>query len=129
MQRTFLDMNRYQWTVLFAAWLGWGFDVFDSILFNFVAPNCVPTLLGLEIGSPEARAATLKWTGIVTSLLLVGWALGGILFGKIADRIGRTRTLLITMLLYSVGTAACAAVPNMELLLVCRFIASLGIGG
>jgi MFS family permease len=115
--------------VLFAAWLGWGFDVFDSILFNFVAPNCVPTLLGLEIGSPEARAATLKWTGIVTSLLLVGWALGGILFGKVADRIGRTRTLLITMLLYSVGTAACAAVPNMELLLVCRFIASLGIGG
>jgi MFS family permease len=129
MQRTLLDMNRYQWTVLFAAWLGWGFDVFDSILFNFVAPNCVPTLLGLEIGSPEARAATLKWTGIVTSLLLVGWALGGILFGKVADRIGRTRTLLITMLLYSVGTAACAAVPNMELLLVCRFIASLGIGG
>jgi hypothetical protein len=37
-----LDMNRYQWTVLFAAWLGWGFDVFDGLLFNFVAPNCVP---------------------------------------------------------------------------------------
>ena len=127
--RTFLDMTRYQWTVLLAAWLGWGFDIFDSILFNFVAPNCVPTLLGLPIGSPEARAATLNWTGIVTSVLLLGWGLGGILFGKIADRIGRTRTLLLTMLLYSLGTAACAAVPNIESLLVCRFIASLGIGG
>src|SRR3954452_11799868 len=50
--RGFLDMNGYQWTVLFAAWLGWGFDVFDGLLFNFVAPNCVPTLLGLTIGSP-----------------------------------------------------------------------------
>ena len=56
-------MNRYQWTVLFAAWLGWGFDVFDGLLFNYVAPNCVPTLLGLPIGSPAAKAATLQWGG------------------------------------------------------------------
>ena len=63
-------MNRYQWTVLFAAWLGWGFDVFDGLLFNYVAPNCVPTLLGLPIGSPEAKPATLHWTGILTSILL-----------------------------------------------------------
>ena len=53
-------MNRYQWTVLFAAWLGWGFDVFDGLLFNYVAPNCVPTLLGLPIGSAAAKAATLQ---------------------------------------------------------------------
>lgn len=127
--RTVLDMNGYQWTVLFAAWLGWGFDVFDSLLFNFVAPNCVPTLLGLPIGSPEARAATLQWTGIITAVLLLGWAAGGILFGRIADRIGRTRTLLLTMALYSLGTAACAAVPNIWALIACRAVASLGIGG
>ena len=42
-----LGFSRYQWTVLFAAWLGWGFDVFDGLLFNYVAPNCVPTLLGI----------------------------------------------------------------------------------
>ena len=54
-----LGLNRYQWTVLFAAWLGWGFDVFDGLLFNYVAPNCVPTLLALPIGSPEAKSATL----------------------------------------------------------------------
>ena len=67
-------MTRYQWTVLVAAWLGWGFDVFDAFLFNYVAPNCVPALLGLEIGSPEAKQATLYWTGLLTSLLLLGWA-------------------------------------------------------
>lgn len=124
-----LDMNGYQWTVLFAAWLGWGFDVFDGLLFNFVAPNCVPTLLGLTIGSPEAKAATLQWTGILTSVLLVGWAVGGILFGQVADRIGRTRTLMLTMLLYALGTAACAFAPNLWVLGLFRIIASLGIGG
>jgi MFS family permease len=128
-RRRVLDMDGYQWTVLFAAWLGWGFDVFDGLLFNFVAPNCVPTLLGLEIGTPEARSATLRWTGMLTSLLLLGWAFGGILFGRIADRIGRTRTLLLTMLLYSIGTAACAFAPNLWWLAFFRLIASLGIGG
>src|SRR5437773_5909906 len=83
-----LDMNAYQWTVLFAAWLGWGFDIFDGLLFNYVAPTCVPTLLHLKIGSAEAGAATLRYGGIITSILLVGWALGGIIFGRVCDRIG-----------------------------------------
>ena len=43
--RTFMDMNGYQWTVLFAAWLGWGFDVFDGLLFNFVVPGVGKLLL------------------------------------------------------------------------------------
>jgi MFS family permease len=127
--RTVLDMNGYQWTVLFAAWLGWGFDVFDGLLFNYVAPNCVPTLLGLTIGSPEAKKATLLWGGILTSILLVGWSVGGIIFGQIADRIGRTRTLMVTMLLYALGTAACAAAPNIWVLMAFRIVGSLGIGG
>jgi MFS family permease len=128
-KRTVLDMDGYQWTVLFAAWLGWGFDVFDGLLFNYVAPNCVPTLLGIPLGTPEAKAATLWWTGVLTSVLLLGWAVGGVIFGRLADTLGRTRTLLLTMALYSLGTAACAAAPNIWVLLLCRIVASLGIGG
>lgn len=124
-----LSLTRYQWAVLFAAWLGWGFDIFDGVLFNYVAPNCVPTLLGLTIGSPEAKQATLFWTGLLTSMLLIGWAIGGVMFGWVADRIGRTRTLLLTMLIYAIGTAACAFAPNIWALMAFRFIASLGIGG
>lgn len=124
-----LGLTRYQWLVLFAAWLGWGFDIFDGLLFNYVAPNAVPTLLGLEIGSPEAKKATLYWTGVLTSILLIGWAAGGVLFGWVSDRIGRTKTLMVTMLLYSLGTAACAFAQNMEMLIFFRIIASLGIGG
>lgn len=124
-----LRLTRYQWIVLFAAWLGWGFDIFDGLLFNYVAPNVIPTLLGLEIGSPEARSATLYWTGLITAIFLVGWAVGGVLFGPISDRYGRKRVLLITMVLYAVGTALCAFVTTIEQLIVCRIIASLGIGG
>src|SRR3954462_13039967 len=93
-RRTFLDMNGYQWTVIFAAWLGWGFDVFDGLLFNYVAPNCVPTLLGLAIGSAEAKAATLQWTGILTSVLLIGWAIGGGSFCNRGEPPVRNRKLL-----------------------------------
>src|SRR6188508_1613439 len=127
--RTVLDMNRYQWTVLFAAWLGWGFDVFDGLLFNFVAPNAVPTLLDLPIGSAAAKAATFRWTGVLNAILLIGWGAGGILFGHVADRIGRMRTLMLTMLLYAIGTAACALATNMWMLMAFRVLASLGIGG
>ena len=124
-----LGMTKYQWLVLLAAWLGWGFDVYDGLMFNYVSSNCIPTLLHIKIGSPEAAIQTLHWTGILTSLLLVGWGIGGILFGKVADRLGRSRTLMLTMVVYSIGTAACAFSHNIPMLIVFRLVASLGIGG
>src|SRR4029450_7242588 len=105
-------MNRYQWTVLFAAWLGWGFDVFDGLLFNYVAPNCVPTLLGLPIGSAGGKGGARRRGG--------ARAWSDIVCGQIADRIGRTRTLLLTMLMYALGTAACAAAANIWMLIAFR---------
>ncbi|MFN8544848.1 MAG: MFS transporter [Candidatus Binatia bacterium] len=122
-------MTRYQWTVFAAAWLGWGFDVFDGLLFNFVAPVCVPRLLGIAPGDPAGAARVTAVTGTVTAALLVGWATGGILFGFVTDRLGRSRTLLITMLTYAGATAACALAPDIWTLAALRFVASLGIGG
>ena len=127
--RGFLGFSGYHWLVIAAAWAGWGFDVFDALLFNFVAPNCVPVLLGLPAGSPEAHSATVFWTGLMSSMLLVGWAVGGVLFGWIADRIGRKHALFATVALYAVGTALCAASTNIWQLVAFRGLASLGIGG
>lgn len=58
-----LGFSAYEWLVIAAGWAGWGFDVFDAVLFNFVAPNCIPTLLHLPHGSPAAHAAVVVLTG------------------------------------------------------------------
>jgi MFS family permease len=125
----FLGFSSYHWLVIAAAWAGWGFDVFDALLFNFVAPNCVPVLLGLHPGAPGTHAATVFWTGAITSILLVGWAAGGVLFGWVADRIGRKQALFATVALYAAGTALCAVATSIWQLIAFRVLASLGIGG
>jgi MFS family permease len=124
-----LGLSGYHWIVLIAAWLGWGFDVFDALLFNFVAPNAVPTLLHIPLGTPEARQATVFWTGVLTSILLIGWAAGGLAFGWFADRYGRKRALFVTIALYACGTALCAIATDIWQLVLFRVLASLGIGG
>ena len=126
---TVLGFTGYHWLVIGAAWAGWGFDVFDALLFNFVAPNCVPVLLHLPPGSAAAREATVFWTGTITSILLVSWAAGGVLFGWVGDRIGRKRTLFATIAIFAVGTALCAVATNIWELILFRTLASLGIGG
>ncbi len=127
--RTLWGLTGYHWLVIAAAWLGWGFDVFDALLFNFVAPNAVPTLLGLPLGSPQAREATVYWTGNLTALLLVGWAAGGIVFGWFADRYGRQRAMVLTILIYALGTTLCAFATSIWQLALFRGVTSLGIGG
>ncbi|MFO0569634.1 MAG: MFS transporter [Polyangiaceae bacterium] len=122
-------LGRREWLVLGAAWLGWGFDAFDGILFNFVSALCVPSLLGIPPGSPQARPAIVFYTGALSSVLLLGWAVGGILFGRLTDKIGRTRTMMLTMLTYALGTAASAFAPNMAVFAALRFVVALGIGG
>jgi len=122
-------LTSYQKYVVFCAWVGLGFDLMDSILFNFIAPIAIPNLLGLAPASPEGKAATGFWTGILTSVMLLGWAIGGVAFGRLSDIIGRTRTVIFTMLLFSLGTGACALAPNVYVLALLRFITALGIGG
>ncbi len=122
-------LTRYQAYVVFCAWIGLGFDLMDSILFNFVAPIAIPDLLDIAPGTAEARVATGYWSGVLTSVMLASWAVGGIVFGRVADRIGRTRTVILTMLLYSLGTAACAFATDVWMLAAFRVIAALGIGG
>ncbi|NCW20392.1 MAG: MFS transporter, partial [Gammaproteobacteria bacterium] len=104
-------------------------DVFDAMLFNFVASNCIPTLLGLTLGSTAAREATVYWTGILSAVLLVGWAAGGVIFGWVADRYGRRVGLMLTILVYALGTTLCAFATSIEQLALFRALTSLGIGG
>ena len=69
------------------------------------------------------------WGGWALGITLVGWSVGGLLFGMVADRWGRTRTMALTILIYSVFTGLTGLAQTPTQLLVLRFIAALGIGG
>jgi MFS family permease len=107
---------------LAATWLGWGFDVFDAHLFNYTAE---PTLMALGVPKDEVNAHI----GWIMCVFLIGWGAGGIIFGRLADRFGRSNVLVLTMALYGAGTAACAACSTVPQFVACRVVASLGVGG
>src|SRR5262245_43079061 len=93
-------VTRYQWLVLFVAWLGWVFDSMDSTIYALVLHPALANLLPHAAG-PPTEAAIGWYGGIIFSIFLIGWAIGGVLFGVLADHIGRTRTLVITILIYA----------------------------
>jgi MFS family permease len=119
------QVSRYQWTVLFVAWLGWVFDSMDGTLFSLVQKTSIIQLLGPNATDQEVGL----YSSVVFSAMLIGWALGGIIFGIVADYIGRTRALLITILIYSLFTGLSAAAGSWWQLAAFRFITGLGLGG
>jgi len=119
------QVSRYQWTVLLVAWLGWVFDSLDATLYSLVQKPSMTELMG-----PGASEAAIGfYSSVVFSVMLLGWAAGGIGFGVIADYIGRTKALAVTILIYSLFTGLSAAAHSWEQLAACRFLTGLGLGG
>ena len=108
-----------------AAWLGWMFDGLDMHLYTLVALPFVAELMGLTPDSGEVR----EKAGFIQGAFLVGWALGGGLFGLVGDRLGRTRALMLTILTYALFTGLSFFAQTWWQLMACRFLAALGIGG
>ncbi|MBI1822069.1 MAG: MFS transporter [Nitrospirae bacterium] len=120
-----MGVTGYQWLVLTVAWLGWVFDSMDSTLYAMVLHPALHELLGVG-----ASTQGIEWYGgIIFSVFLMGWALGGILFGTLADYIGRTKTMILTILIYSVFTGMAALSHSWWQLMIYRFLTALGIGG
>ena len=83
-------VSRYSWIVLTVAVLGWMFDTMDQQLFNLVANVSLLDLLKDRVPEAELQGAATAWRGSLTAVFLVGWAVGGFVFGILGDRIGRT---------------------------------------
>lgn len=120
------DLSPQQWKSGIAAWLGWLFDGLDMHLYTLVATPFVAELLG---GLDQRDAAVGRTASIIQAGFLVGWALGGGFFGRVGDRIGRTRALNLTILTYALFTGLSFFAQTWWQLLICRFLAALGIGG
>ena len=103
---------------LIAAGLGWMLDAFDVMLYALVLASIISDL-GL----------TKETAGLLGSATLLASAVGGIVFGVVADRYGRTRALIASVLIYSVFTAACGFAQTIAQLAVFRILLGIGMGG
>ena len=122
-------VTRYQWIVLFVAWLGWVFDSMDATIYALVLHPALHDLLRVQSGGAVSQEAIGWYGGIILSIFLIGWAIGGVVFGVLADRFGRTKTLVFTILIYAVFTGLAALSSNWWQLALYRFLTALGIGG
>ncbi len=119
------ELNSYHWFVLTVCTLGWLFDCLDQQLFNAERKPAIAELLRLPASDPMVD----RYAGYSTSILLIGWATGGIAFGIMGDRIGRARTMVFTILSYSVFTGLTAFSFTVWDFTLYRFLTGLGVGG
>jgi MFS family permease len=127
------EMTRYHWFVLLVAALGWLFDCLDQQLFILARQPAMRELLAV----PSAGGALVAPAGAVidsysfyaTMIFMFGWATGGLVFGVLGDRIGRAKTMVITILLYSLFTGLSSLSVSFWDFALYRFLTGLGVGG
>ena len=118
-------VTRYQWLVLAIASLGWVFDIFEGQIFVTSMNEMMGSLLPESTG-PDERDAIGK---IALGAFLIGGAVGGVYFGMLSDRIGRARTMVLTILVYSIFTCMTAFAQSAWQVIVLRFLVAMGVGG
>jgi MFS family permease len=112
------DVNSAERKSLIAGSLGWMLDAMDVMLFSLILVYLIPAF------SLDTRSA-----GFLGTLTLVASAIGGLFFGHLADRIGRARALMGSILVYSLASAACGLSHSILQLAIFRFLLGLGMGG
>lgn len=111
-------LTRAERRSLIAGGLGWMLDAMDVMLYSMVL-----THLMRDLGMGKGTA------GLLNSLTLLASAIGGLFFGFLADRVGRTRSLMLSILVYSIASGACGLSSTIQQLATLRFILGLGMGG
>lgn len=119
------QVTRYQWLVLLIASLGWVFDIFEGQIFVTSMREAMPSLL--PAGTSQGTVS--YYNNWAMGAFLLGGAFGGVLFGMLSDRIGRTKTMIITILMYSLFTSVTAFAQTPWQMIGLRFFVAMGVGG
>ncbi len=122
-------LTRYQWWVLVIASLGWMFDTMDQQLFNLARRPAVTQLLAAHAGHPVSAGMVAEYAGYATMIFMIGWASGGVFFGILGDRIGRVKTMIFTILFYSVFTGASVLSTSVWDFSLYLALSGFGVGG
>ena len=123
-------LTRYHWFVLVVAALGWLFDCLDQQLFILARPAAMKELIpDGAFSDPKALDLARRQGGdIATSIFIAGWATGGLIFGMLGDRIGRAKTMIITILMYSLFTGLSSISTGLWDFALYRFLTGLAFG-
>lgn len=116
--RWYVGATKQQWRSFASAYLGWMLDIMDLMIFAMIL-TAVSADLGFDRG----------WAGIVASMTLLATAFGGFIFGFLADRLGRAKSMVLSILCYSFGTLLCAFSDTVTHLILFRILVGLGVGG
>jgi MFS family permease len=118
------EITKYQKLVLLSAFLGWMFDSMDLNIFTLILFPCIKELI--QSTNPAEIA---KIGSIVIAIKLFAWGIGGVVFGVVADRYGRAKTMALTVLIYALFTGLSAFATSWEMLAFFQALAGIGIGG
>ncbi|MDA1272450.1 MAG: MFS transporter [Verrucomicrobia bacterium] len=122
----FEGVTGYHWLVVIIASCGWLFDCMDQAIFSLARESAVNELLR---GSEEALKKAADYRGYATTSMILGWATGGIIFGVMSDKLGRVKTMVATLLVYSGFTGLSGISQGMTDFIIYRFLVGLGVGG
>src|SRR6476660_4311035 len=124
-QRWTHELTGYHWFVFLVASAAWFFDCLDQRLFSLARIPALTSLMpsGTEVGVVQATGKE------VTAVFLVGWGIGGLIFGALGDRYGRARMLTVTVLIYSIFTGLTFFSHSYWDFAFFRFLTGLGVGG
>jgi MFS family permease len=123
------ELTRYHWWVLVVASLGWLFDTMDQQLFNLARRPAMLELLHVRPGDATMAGRVAEYAGYSTMIFMIGWASGGVFFGILGDRIGRVKTMILTILSYSLFTGLSTISQNVWDFSFYRLLTGLGVGG
>jgi MFS family permease len=122
----FAGVTAYHWLVVIIASAGWLFDCMDQRLFILARESALRNLL---VGDAEKLARLQTYSGFATTSMILGWATGGIIFGMMSDKVGRVKTMVITLLIYSGFTGLSGIATSWVDFTIYRFLVGLGVGG
>lgn len=118
-------LTRYHWFVLLVASAAWFFDCLDQRLFSLAR---IPALASL-MHQPGTALEVQSFGKVVTAWFLIGWGVGGMIFGALGDRYGRAKMLTVTILTYSAFTGLSYFSKTKVDFTVFRFLTGVGVGG